>query len=145
MLAWIPVRIRIGVKLPLELDVERGFFLGFSSSGFLQGFTVVDESSRDGPSVRGILPLDQNDSFLSVFPLDFDDDIHGRDRISVFFHRNVQRGSSSRDPLLSGRVFRNRMPRKAFSADKLEFLFQLFEFLHDAAVLELAVGKHGRT
>ncbi len=107
MLAGIPVRVGVGMKLLLELDIERSFFFGFSNSCFLQRFSVVNESPRQGPSVRRVLPLYQHNSFFSVFPLDLDNDVHSRDRISVLFHLDFSKEFSSRDSVLSGQTFRD--------------------------------------
>ncbi len=131
------------MKLLPELDIERSFFFGFSNSRFLQGFTVVDESSREGPSVRRILPLYQHNSFFAVRPLDFDNDVHSRDGIFVLCHRDSGKDFSSRGSALSGQTFRVIQEMKGSSADELELLFQFFELFHNAAVLEFAVGKHG--
>jgi len=92
----IAVRVGVGVELVFKVDLERCLLFSLSDSGFFEGFAIIHEPAGQSPAVRGILSLDENDSFFSVFLFDFNDDVHRRDGISV-----GRRRFFSHDPILS--------------------------------------------
>jgi len=49
--------VRIGFKLPEEPDLETRLFNGFAYGGLLKGFSVINESPRQGPAQRLIFPF----------------------------------------------------------------------------------------
>ena len=83
--ARIPLRVRIGVHLTFELNIQRGFFFGLPNSRILQGFAAIDKPPGQRPSEGRIFPLDEDDSLLTIFCFNLDDDIDGGHRVFVFF------------------------------------------------------------
>jgi hypothetical protein len=81
MPTWIARRIGINMELTFELDVKGGFFEGFSPSRLFHGFSDVDESSRQCPTVGRILAANEN----KISPLTrFDDHIDRQFRLAIF-------------------------------------------------------------
>ena len=72
MMARIPCRIGISVKLIGQKDIQRSFLFSFSDSSAFDTLAVVDESSRQGPSVRRIFSFDQNNAADGEFDNDID-------------------------------------------------------------------------
>ncbi len=61
----VPPRVGIRVELADELDVEGRLFFGFPDGRFLERFAVIDEAPGEGPAVRRVLSLDEDDAFAA--------------------------------------------------------------------------------
>ena len=88
----IAVRVGVGVELVFKVDLKRCLLFSLSDSGFFEGFAIIHEPAGQRPAVRGVLSLDENDSFFSVLLFDFNDDVHRRDGISVRRRRFFSHG-----------------------------------------------------
>jgi hypothetical protein len=64
MLALVSVRIRIGMKLANQRDIQAGFLLGLTYCCLLVAFTVINKATRKGPASRWVLPLNQDNALF---------------------------------------------------------------------------------
>lgn len=78
----VPRRIGIGAQLAEELDVERSLLAGLPDGGGFERLAVLDEAAGQGPSGRGVLPFDEDDTAAPSAAVDLDDEVDGRDRIA---------------------------------------------------------------
>jgi len=81
VLPWVTVRCRIGPELAQIADCKPGFFPGLPYRRVFQGFPVVDKSPGQGPTKRGILTLDQDDSVVDSY-----NDIDGRNGVAESYN-----------------------------------------------------------
>jgi hypothetical protein len=69
--------VGVGVELAEEFDVERCLLAGFPDRGRLERLAVIDESAGQGPTGRGILAFDEDDTPLFSAGHHLDDDVDG--------------------------------------------------------------------
>jgi hypothetical protein len=88
----IATRVGIDMELAYELDLERGFLEGFSTSRLLDAFPDIDESAWQSPAQWWILAPNENE--ISFFT-DLDDHIDGQFRLTILFHDENSSPTSS--------------------------------------------------
>jgi len=79
----VPRRVGVGAELADELDLERGLFAGFPDGRRFERLAGLDEAAGEGPAGGRVLPLDQDDAPPPPAVHDLDDDVDGRERVSV--------------------------------------------------------------